>query len=178
MNAGPSFSAGAFKLYCSVGSEDGISCHKPVTEFQLFVEVAANNSFPYWAPIVCLSDQLLSHVWFFATPGTGASQAPLSMGLSRQEYCSGLLSSPPGDLSDPGIEPTSLMSPVLAGGFFTTTAICSIAKFFSWVSSCNPHTYPVKHIIIPICWVRKLTPSTMLFPDHRWLLMVRRWREV
>ena len=25
---------------------------------------------------------------------------------------------PPGDLPDPGIEPTSLMSPALAGGFF------------------------------------------------------------
>ena len=27
---------------------------------------------------------------------------------------------PPGDLPDPGIKPSSLMSPVLAGGFFTT----------------------------------------------------------
>ena len=27
---------------------------------------------------------------------------------------------PPGDLPDPGIKPASLMSPVLAGGFFTT----------------------------------------------------------
>ena len=29
---------------------------------------------------------------------------------------------PPGDLPDPGIEPASLMSPELAGGFFTTSA--------------------------------------------------------
>ena len=29
---------------------------------------------------------------------------------------------PPGDLPDPGIEPTFLMSPALAGGFFTTSA--------------------------------------------------------
>ena len=34
-------------------------------------------------------------------------QAPLSMGFSRQEYWSGLLCPPPGDLPDPGIEPTS-----------------------------------------------------------------------
>ena len=34
-------------------------------------------------------------------------QAPLSMGFSRQEYWSGLLSSPPGDLPNPGIEPGS-----------------------------------------------------------------------
>ena len=31
------------------------------------------------------------------------------------------LLSPPGDLPDPGIEPLSLMSPALAGGFFTTS---------------------------------------------------------
>ena len=43
----------------------------------------------------------------------------LSMGFSRQEYWSGLPCSPPGDLADPGIEPTSLMSPALAGRFFT-----------------------------------------------------------
>ena len=29
---------------------------------------------------------------------------------------------PPGDLPKPGIEPTSLMSPALAGKFFTTSA--------------------------------------------------------
>ena len=29
---------------------------------------------------------------------------------------------PPGDLPDPGIEPMSLMSPELAGGFSTTSA--------------------------------------------------------
>ena len=39
------------------------------------------------------------------TPWTVAHQAPLSMGLSRQEYWSGLPFSSPGDLLDPGIEP-------------------------------------------------------------------------
>ena len=38
-------------------------------------------------------------------------------GISQQEYWSGLPFPSPGDLPDPGIEP---MSPVLAGGFFTT----------------------------------------------------------
>ena len=49
-------------------------------------------------------------------------RAPLSMGFSRQEYWSGLLCPPPGDLPDPGIKPRSLTSPALAGGFFTTRA--------------------------------------------------------
>ena len=40
-------------------------------------------------------------------PWMVARQAPLSVGFSRQEYWSGLLYLPPGDLPDPGIEPTS-----------------------------------------------------------------------
>ena len=57
-----------------------------------------------------------------ATPWTVAHQAPLSVGLSRQEYCSGLLCPPPGDLPNPGVEPVSLTPPALAGGFFTASA--------------------------------------------------------
>ena len=54
------------------------------------------------------------------TPGTVALQAPLSMGFSREGYCSGLPCPPPGDPADPGIGPKSFMSPALAGVFFTT----------------------------------------------------------
>ena len=54
---------------------------------------------------------------------TVAHQAPLSIGFSRQEYWSGLPCPPPGDLPNPGIKPASLISPVLAGRFFTTSAI-------------------------------------------------------
>ena len=43
-------------------------------------------------------------------------------GFSRQEYYSGLPCPPPGDLPDLGIEPTSLVSPGLANGFFTPSA--------------------------------------------------------
>ena len=64
---------------------------------------------------------VLSHAQLFATPWTGACQAPLSMGFPRQEYWSGLPFPPPGDLPDPGIKPVSLVSPALAGGFFTTS---------------------------------------------------------
>ena len=42
------------------------------------------------------------------------------MGFSRQEYWSRLPFPTPGDLPDPGIEPASLVSPALAGRFFTT----------------------------------------------------------
>ena len=54
------------------------------------------------------------------TPWTVAHQAPLSIGFSRQKYWSRLPFPPPGDLPDPGIKPASLVSPALAGRFFTT----------------------------------------------------------
>ena len=56
-----------------------------------------------------------------ATPWIVAHQAPLFMGFSRQGYWSGLPFPPPGNLPDPGIKPSSLRSPALAGGFFTTS---------------------------------------------------------
>ena len=81
-----------------------------------------------------------SCVQLFATLGTVACQAPLSVGFSRQEYWSGLPRPPLSDLPNPGIEPRSPIlqgdslpsqppgipspgieptSSALAGGFFT-----------------------------------------------------------
>ena len=51
---------------------------------------------------------MLNHVQLFATSWTKTRQAPLAMGFSRQQYWSGLPFPPPGDLSDPGIEPSSI----------------------------------------------------------------------
>ena len=68
---------------------------------------------------VCIPSHF-SRVRLLATLWTVACQALLSMGFSRQEYWSELLCPPPGDLPDPRIEPASLMSPALTGGFFTT----------------------------------------------------------
>ena len=59
--------------------------------------------------------QLLSFIRLFATPPSVAHQAPLSMRFSRQEYWSGLLFLPPGDLPNLGMEPVSTASPALAG---------------------------------------------------------------
>ena len=42
------------------------------------------------------------------------------MGFSGQEYWSGLPFPSPGDLPEPGIELSSLVSPALGGRFFTT----------------------------------------------------------
>ena len=59
---------------------------------------------PFLNSISSLLLCVLSHfspVWLFVTPWTVAHQAPLSMGLSRQEYESGLPCPPPGDLLNP-----------------------------------------------------------------------------
>ena len=64
----------------------------------------------------------------FVTSLTVAHQAPLSMEFPRQEYWSGLQFPSPGNLSDPGIKPTS---PELAGGcYFFTTEPPGIPKVF------------------------------------------------
>ena len=64
---------------------------------------------------------VLSCVQLFVTPWTVTCQAPLSMEFSRQEYWSRLPFPTSGDLPNPGIKPTSLASPALAGRFFTAT---------------------------------------------------------
>ena len=60
---------------------------------------------------------VLGCVQFFVTPWSITTQAPLPMGFSRQEYWSGLPFPSPGDLLNPGTEPTSLVFPELADGF-------------------------------------------------------------
>ena len=77
---------------------------------------------PLWRTVCIYVLSCFSYVQLFATPCTVAGQAPLSMGFSRQEYWSGLQFPSPRDLPDPGIEPASVISPALAGGFFTTSA--------------------------------------------------------
>ena len=71
-------------------------------------------------PSDCMQNHF-SHIWLFATLWTIALQAPLSMRFSRQEFWNGCPCPSPGDLPNPGIEPMSLVSPALAGGFFTTS---------------------------------------------------------
>ena len=66
------------------------------------------------------------------------------MGFSRKEYWSGLPCAPPGHLSDPGIEPTSLMSLALAGRFFT------ISPNFTPPLSKSSSLYPAAYWTSPL----------------------------
>ena len=63
----------------------------------------------------------------------------------------------PGDLPDPGMEPASLTSPALAGGFFTPSA--------TWEAPPPPpHTlpFPLYESILFPCWAGTFTWSTMV----------------
>ena len=73
----------------------------------------------------------------FETPWTGGCQAPPSMGFFRQEYWSGLPSSPPGDLPNPGIKLLSLVPPALAGRLFTTAPLGKPLRVGGWFYICN-----------------------------------------
>ena len=69
---------------------------------------------------VCVHAQLLSRGWLCETPWTAGRQWLLSMEFSRQDYWIRMSFPPPGHLPNPGTEPKSLVSPALAGRFFTT----------------------------------------------------------
>ena len=69
---------------------------------------------------VCVCVCVLSCVPSFVTLWTVACHTPLSVGFPRQEVWSELSLPIPGDLPNLGIEPVSLLSPALAGRFFTT----------------------------------------------------------
>ena len=77
----------------------------------------------YQAPPSMGFSRRFSRAQLCETLWTVAHQAPLSLGFSRKEYWSGIPCLPPRNLPNPGTEPESLMSPALAGGFFTTRAI-------------------------------------------------------
>ena len=81
---------------------------------------------------VCLSR--FSHVRLFSIPWTAVPQAPLSMGFSRQEYCSGLRYPPPGDFPDPGLERVPPVAPALADVFFTSSATWDAPQDLCWFS--------------------------------------------
>ena len=80
--------------------------HLGVVSFSLmsgvYVCSVAKSCLTLWDPLHC------------SPPGSSVH------GISGQEYWRGLPIPPPGHLPNPGIEPTSLASPTLAGRLFTT----------------------------------------------------------
>ena len=97
-------------MYCRILSSILVSIH------QIPVATAHHQIVTKMSPCVCAQPCLI----LCDPTNSCVHQAPLSMEISRQKHWSGLIFSPPGDLSHTGIEPTSLVSPASAGGFFTT----------------------------------------------------------
>ena len=80
----------------------------------------------------------------FLTPWTVACHAPLSKGFPRQEYWSGLPFPSPGDLLDPGINPTldSGIKPTSPALQLDSSPIEPLGKLISYHSCLNPSMAP------------------------------------
>ena len=119
----------------------------------------------------------VSCVQLFANLWTIALQAPLSMGFSRQEYCSGFPCPPPGDLPNPGIELASLPSPAWAGSFFTTSATWEAHSSVSITSfkkkSCCDSKWPNATGNVDQHFGEQLNKNTLLLWERKSLLL---WR--
>ena len=111
----------------------------------------------------CCCCVMLSPVQLFMTLWTVARQAPLSMGFSRQEYWRGLPFPSPREFPNPGIKPTSLVSPALTSGFFT---IMPPGKPLSGLGKASDG---VRHICC--CWRPSFHSPLILFsPVFNWVL--------
>ena len=130
----------------------------------------------YWStlPCLCVCATYFSHVPLFATLCTTASKDPSSMGFSRQEYGSGLLLPPPGDLPNLAMEPTSPVVPAVqadlyhwaTGGVPTLSylvvthvfvlslsllmQIYTIMIFINWLFSLVSHFFEIKPLFYAI----------------------------
>ena len=115
--------------------------------------------------------QLLSRVQFSATPWTVALQTPLFMGLSRQEYWSGLPFPSPGDRPDPGIKPASpsLQADALPSELYQGSPGGYNHKIITTIKAINIHitakifSYSLyHHPLYCFCVVRTLNIRSML----------------
>ena len=104
---------------------------------------AKTKNFAVWPPEQANTEDLahnnvsvlspFSHVQLSATPWAVARQAPLSIGLPRQEYWTGLPFPLPGDIPHPGIQPGS--SAVQAGSLPTEPPFYLILGLLIWKQS-------------------------------------------
>ena len=81
---------------------------------------------------------MLSCVQHFVTLGTAAHQAPLPIEFSRQEYWSGLPFPPTRDLLNPGIQPTSTVSPALQANSLPAEPLGKPTLVAQWVKNALP----------------------------------------
>ena len=132
-----------------VNSQQCVSMHTKFQDNPLSRSLTQRNDNSENLTRVCVLSRF-SHVQLLATLWAAACQAPLCMGFSRQEYWIGLPCTPPGDLPDWWIEPESLTSPALAGGFFTTSATWEAYwALYQYLKRKHTHTYSQQIMAIP-----------------------------
>ena len=115
---------------------------------------------------MCYVLSCFSHVQLFVTLWTVACQTPMSMGLSRQEYWSGLPFPPPGDLSNPGTEPVSLIDRWV---LYHSVQFSSVAQ--SCLTLCDPMNnsmpgLPVHHQLPEFTQTHIHRVSDTIQPSH------------
>ena len=96
-----------------------------------------------WISYACMLSRF-SGIWLFATLWTAVPPAPLSMGFSRQEYWSGLLCPPTGDLPDLGTKHSSLKSPDWQAGSLSLVPPGKL-KSALWI-----HIFPYSWTSLPL----------------------------
>ena len=107
---------------------------------------------------VCVcSLNCFSHAWHFATLWTITSQAPLSMGFSRQEYWSGLPCLPPGESSRPRDQTcVSYISCIGRWALYHRRHMGSLIHMFHFYLIPNPLEKLIlkkKHLLIWLHWI-------------------------
>ena len=122
-----------------------------------------------------------SRVWLFAVLWTVAHQAPLSIGFSRQKYWSGLPCLPSGALTDPGIEPVSLVSPALPVSYFPTEPSGkSFGHFSRFETDCLILCFSEQYMSVPFAshpcqnwmWLAVLVLGILLIVGKKWCINV------
>ena len=116
------------------------------------------------------------HVQLFVTPWTVASQAPLSMEFSRQEYWSGL----PCPASNPGIKLVSQVDSLPLSHWRSPHQSHSYPNFLVNLSTVGLHGYPnilnkaLKHLSAAP-WLRKPQPTTSDLERSLWAELLSLW---
>ena len=101
--------------------------------------------------ITCVRAKLLQLCPTFCNPMDCGPPGSSVNGILQASIGSGLPCPPPGDLPDPGTEPMSLMSPVLAGRFFTTGKPMYMYQCVLYFVDCKWKDFSVLSLIGPHC---------------------------
>ena len=128
----------------------GFHCHGPGSVSGQGTEMilqALLHSHIYIYVYACVHAKSLQSCTTLCNPMDYSLQGSLSMGFFRQEYWRELPCPSTGDLPNPGREPLSLTSPILAGRFFITSTTWEAMYIYTiYICICTHiYTYVYTH---------------------------------